>query len=164
MHTNNDHFVSLHIYSILVILFPFWVLVTIFFSILFQSCLRSYNQNSIKLENLSNWMITQGICLLHCAQFQYTTINVFCLKLSIRFFLLESKQIMDAIVCLLGLVWFIVFNATFNNISAISVEETGVPRENHWPVTNHWQTLAIVCISTWITLYSLHFIHRYVFG
>ena len=32
-----------------------------------------------------------------------------------------------------------VFNATFNNISAISwqsvllVEETGVPRENHWP-------------------------------
>jgi hypothetical protein len=36
-----------------------------------------------------------------------------------------------------------VFKATFNNISAISwqsvllVEETGVPRENHWPVTNH---------------------------
>jgi hypothetical protein len=41
-----------------------------------------------------------------------------------------------------------VFNATFNNISAISwrsvllVEETGVPRENHRPVTNHWQTLS----------------------
>ena len=38
--------------------------------------------------------------------------------------------------------WFIVmvFNVTFNNISVISwqsvllVEETGVPRENHWPV------------------------------
>jgi hypothetical protein len=35
-----------------------------------------------------------------------------------------------------GLVWFMVFNATFNNISVISrrsdllVEETGVPREN----------------------------------
>jgi len=35
-----------------------------------------------------------------------------------------------------------VFNATFNNISAISwhsvllVEETGVPRENHRPVTD----------------------------
>jgi hypothetical protein len=34
-----------------------------------------------------------------------------------------------------------VFNTTFNNISAISwrsillVEETG---ENHWPVTSHW--------------------------
>jgi hypothetical protein len=35
------------------------------------------------------------------------------------------------------LVWFMVFNATFNNISVISwqsvllVEETGVPREKH---------------------------------
>jgi hypothetical protein len=36
-----------------------------------------------------------------------------------------------------GLVWFMVLNATFNNISVISwwsdllVEETGVTRENH---------------------------------
>ena len=36
-----------------------------------------------------------------------------------------------------GLVWFMVFNVTFNNISVILrqsvllVEETGVPRENH---------------------------------
>ena len=35
-------------------------------------------------------------------------------------------------------------NATFHNISAISwrsallVEETGVPGENHWPVASHW--------------------------
>jgi len=40
-----------------------------------------------------------------------------------------------------------VFNATFNNISAISwqsvllVEKTGVPWENHWPVANDWQKL-----------------------
>ena len=39
-----------------------------------------------------------------------------------------------------------VFNATFNNILVISwqlvllVEETGVPRENHWPAESHWQT------------------------
>ena len=38
-----------------------------------------------------------------------------------------------------------VFNATFNNISVISwqsvllVEETRVPRENHWPVASHGQ-------------------------
>jgi hypothetical protein len=38
---------------------------------------------------------------------------------------------------------FMVFNATFSNISFISwqsvllVEETGVPRENHRPVTSH---------------------------
>jgi hypothetical protein len=43
--------------------------------------------------------------------------------------------------------WFMVLNATFNNISVISwqslllVEGTGVPGENHRPVTTHWQTL-----------------------
>jgi hypothetical protein len=42
-----------------------------------------------------------------------------------------------------GMVWFMVFNATFNNISAISwqsvllVEETKVPGENHRPVVSH---------------------------
>ena len=41
-----------------------------------------------------------------------------------------------------------VFNATFNNISAISwrsvllAEETRVPGENHRPVASHWQTLS----------------------
>jgi len=41
-----------------------------------------------------------------------------------------------------------VFNATFNNISVILwqsvllVEETGVPGENHRPVTSHWQMLS----------------------
>jgi len=40
------------------------------------------------------------------------------------------------------------FNATFNNISIISwrsvliVEETGVSRENHRPVTSHSLTLS----------------------
>ena len=38
---------------------------------------------------------------------------------------------------------FIMFNATFNNISVISwrsvllVKETGVPRENHIPATSY---------------------------
>jgi hypothetical protein len=46
------------------------------------------------------------------------------------------------------LVWFIVFNATFNNISVISwqsvllMEETWVPGENHWPDASRWQTLS----------------------
>ena len=41
-----------------------------------------------------------------------------------------------------------VFNATFNNILAISwrtgllVEETAVPGENHRPAESHWQTLS----------------------
>jgi hypothetical protein len=46
----------------------------------------------------------------------------------------------------LGLVidWFLVFNATFSNISAISwqpvlvVEEAGVPGENHRPWASNW--------------------------
>ena len=47
-----------------------------------------------------------------------------------------------------------VFNATFNNISAISwwpvllVEETGVPGENHQPVASPWQTLSHNVVSS----------------
>jgi hypothetical protein len=48
----------------------------------------------------------------------------------------------------IGLVWFMVFNATFKYISVISwrsvllVEEAGVRRENHRSVASHWQTLS----------------------
>jgi hypothetical protein len=50
--------------------------------------------------------------------------------------------------------WFTVFNATFNNMSVISswsvlsVEETGVPGENHRPVASHLQTLSHAVSST----------------
>ena len=50
-------------------------------------------------------------------------------------------------------VWFMVFNATFNNISVISwrlvllVEETGVPGVKRWPNTGHWQTLSHNVVS-----------------
>ena len=48
------------------------------------------------------------------------------------------------------LVWFMVFNATFNNITAILwqsvllVEKTRVPGDNinHWPASSRWQTLS----------------------
>jgi hypothetical protein len=51
----------------------------------------------------------------------------------------------DKQICFRGLAWFgfMVLNANFNNISAISwwsvllVEETGVPGENHRPVASH---------------------------
>ena len=57
-------------------------------------------------------------------------------------FILYYEQFKD------WLVDFMVFNATFNNILAISwrsvllVEETRVPGENHQPVASHWQTLS----------------------
>ena len=54
-----------------------------------------------------------------------------------------------------GLVWFMVFNDSFNNISVIScmwsvllVEETGVPGENHWPIASHGETLLHNVVSS----------------
>jgi len=47
-----------------------------------------------------------------------------------------------------------VFNATFNNISALSwwsvllVEEIGVPRKKHRPVASHWHTLSYNAVSS----------------
>jgi len=61
------------------------------------------------------------------------------------------------------LLWFLywnahqyrlVFNATFNNISVISlwsvllVEESRVPGENNRPVVSHWQTLSHIVVSS----------------
>ena len=48
---------------------------------------------------------------------------------------------------------FLCFNATFNNISAISwrpvlvVEEAGVPGENHRPWASNWYTLSLATAS-----------------
>ena len=75
-------------------------------------------------------------------------INNFC-NISIENnYLLVINRVIDYVKYLMVLVWFIVFNATFNNISVILwqsvllVEETGVSGENHWPVASHWQTLS----------------------
>ena len=50
--------------------------------------------------------------------------------------------------------WFMVLNATFNNISVILwrsvllVEETGVPAENHRAAASHLQTLSHNVVSS----------------
>ena len=40
------------------------------------------------------------------------------------------------------------FNATFNNISVLLVQETGVSIENHRPVASHWQNLSHTVVSS----------------
>jgi hypothetical protein len=73
-------------------------------------------------------------------------------------------------VCLF--VCWVVFNATFDNISVTScrsvllVEETRGPGENHWPVASNWQTLshnvvylALIEIRTHNISSDRHWIH-----
>jgi hypothetical protein len=56
------------------------------------------------------------------------------------------------------LVWLMVFNATFNNISAVSwwsvllLEETGGPGEKHRHVASNWQTVSQKVVSSTLPL------------
>ena len=68
--------------------------------------------------------------------------------------------------------WFLVFNATFNNISVISwwsvlmMEETRVLGENHRPVASHWQTVhcfKYTCIG-WTLQGSGSFLLMWLYG
>jgi hypothetical protein len=67
-------------------------------------------------------------------------------KWSVPKLLLETYKLL--------MVWSMVLNATFNNISVISwrlvlsVDETGIPGENHRPVASHWQTLSHNVVSS----------------
>jgi hypothetical protein len=42
------------------------------------------------------------------------------------------------------MIWFMVFNVTFNYISVLLVEETVVPGENHQPVASDVDNLFIL--------------------
>jgi hypothetical protein len=59
---------------------------------------------------------------------------------------------------IVGLVIFMVFIATFNNISALSwrsvllMKETGIPGENQRPVASHGQTLNTVSKSIYFLI------------
>jgi hypothetical protein len=73
------------------------------------------------------------------------------------FFFLEPEYF-----CWISWFGFMLFYATFNNISVISwrsvlLVETEVPRENHWPVLSHRQTLSHNVFVLW-PLYCLSFL------
>jgi hypothetical protein len=70
------------------------------------------------------------------------------------------------------LIDFIVLNATFNNISAISwrpvlvVEEVGVPGENHRPEASNWKSVHDYDTNDHpyifiVLLIAIFYIHRY---
>ena len=62
------------------------------------------------------------------------------------------------------MIMVIVFNATFNNISAISwwsvllMEETRMPGENYQPATSHWQFYHIMLYRIHLTWVGFEFI------
>ena len=64
---------------------------------------------------------------------------------------MRFPQIFTCLLIIICLVWFMVFNTTFNNISVmlwwsvLLVEESG---ENHRPVTSHWHTLSHKVVSS----------------
>jgi hypothetical protein len=58
--------------------------------------------------------------------------------------------VVDVIVWLVGFVGFMIFNATFNKISVLLVEET---RGNHRPAVSHKQTDSMVV--GFITTYAI---------
>jgi hypothetical protein len=114
------------------------------------------------------------ICVLFVGRWQSISCDNFLSNLIAVLFVRKSYNLNPL---LLGLVWFwfLVFNATFNNISVISwwsvllVEATGVPGENHRPVASHQQTLSHNVVSSthrhewgWTHNYSgdRHWLHR----
>ena len=82
-----------------------------------------------------------------CCLFPFGIFTLF-LRLVIYMFLYSATERCYHLLYIC-LIWLIVLNATFNNISAISlwsvllVEETGVPWENHRLAASHWQTFII---------------------
>jgi hypothetical protein len=72
----------------------------------------------------------------------------FCIVLICIWIVVYSENSFD------GLVWLMVFNTTFNNISAISwrsvllLGETAVPGENRRSVASDWQTLSHNIVSS----------------
>ena len=54
-----------------------------------------------------------------------------------------------------------VFNDTYNNISVLFVEETGVPGENYPPVTSHWHTLGVIDIGGIVDNHCMKYFNFY---
>jgi hypothetical protein len=92
----------------------------------------------------SSWPYSKGLGLaedpdktIDC----FHWVNLWCFLV---YFYTHETLILEKLIDLID--WFLVFNANFNNISAISwrpvlvVEEAGVPGENNRPWASNWLT------------------------
>ena len=109
----------------------------------------------VSIRNL-RWILVYEI---KKSNFQHVPIFVRVISLWIyRLFFPFNFNLFNNMFCIqdfwFGL-WFMVFNATFSNISVISkrsvllVEETGVAGEKHRPAASHWNfiTMTWCCIE-----------------
>ena len=99
--------------------------------------------------NIAEQFLKMNIYTQKCTPTTHPTIQV----QNILAMSLMRSRIQNKCDSISGFVWFMVFNATFNNISVICiswesvllVEETG---ENNRPVASHWQTLSNNVLSS----------------
>jgi hypothetical protein len=106
------------------------------------------------------WVISVNGVIVHLREYK-----LFILELS-PFDLVSWSYCL----CKIDKVRFMVFNATFNNISVISwwsvllVEETGKPRENHRPAANHGKLYHIMLYRIRLPMNGVrtrrHWLHR----
>ena len=86
------------------------------------------------------------------------------MKLQIYIFLESLKYMHSLKYYFIWLVWFMVLNATFNNISVIScqsdllVEEIGVSGENQGPAIKSQTNFITYCCMTWAALIGTDYI------
>jgi hypothetical protein len=99
----------------------------------------------LELINSNSWLILQKttVCMGHGVR-----IILHCIQ----------NHCTDMHMCLRARVRVMIFNATFNNISAIScrsvilVAETGEPGENHWPYASHLEFLTCSELNDYLVL------------
>ena len=102
-------------------------------------------------NNMSIWLlhsvVSESLCIYSCLYCLQTMLKTDTIKITLN-------EVKLCFKCYYYRVRVMMFNTTFNNITAISwrsvllVEETGVTRKNYWPAASHWQTWSHNVVSS----------------